>query len=216
MQANLIEIKGAWRRIADAANVTVNKEDGDKEPSSAWKLKLLRSEHSPIRKRIFVIRWKELKSWVSVHLVRHKFGIEHFVRTQRSDRTGIDRNKLPQDSLVEHEIEVNAQALITISRKRLCRLASPETREAWTAALESIRYQDPEVYACCVPDCVYRGACFEMKCCGFSESAAFTNARSKYVGPNAQKQALPINLALTEREREERMKFGNPTEAGVE
>lgn len=52
---------------------------------------MLLAEHSPIRKLIISWKWYDLLSWVSVHLVRHKFGVDHWVRTQRTDRTGIDR-----------------------------------------------------------------------------------------------------------------------------
>ena len=84
---------------------------------------MLLCEHSPIRELIFDFQWTGLKYWVS----------EHFVRTRREDRTGSERDGLPQGSPVEHRISVNAQAMIQISRRRLCRGASPETREAWAA-----------------------------------------------------------------------------------
>ena len=64
-----------------------------------------------------------------MHFVRHKHGIEHWISTRRTDRTGIDRNELRQDELVTHEFEANAQAIINISRKRMCFQASKETRE---------------------------------------------------------------------------------------
>ena len=57
--------------------------------------------------------------------------IEHIVTTKRTDRTGVSRDELEQGSLVNHECDANAQALINISRKRLCHCASPETRKAW-------------------------------------------------------------------------------------
>lgn len=38
----------------------------------------------------WVIKWKwfDLKYWVSTHFVRHWLRIEHYLRTQRTDRTG--------------------------------------------------------------------------------------------------------------------------------
>jgi hypothetical protein len=163
-------VLGTWRQVADAANTTINKEEGIKEPSSNWKRRMLLSEHSPIRQLQLKWKWHDLLYWVSVHIVRHKFGIEHWVRTQRTDRTNIDRNDLPQGSLVEHECQANPQAIINISRKRLCFQASPETREAWKAVLESFKDTEPELYRCCVPDCIYRGHCFEFKTCGYYKS----------------------------------------------
>ncbi|MEG1480000.1 MAG: thymidylate synthase ThyX [Kiritimatiellia bacterium] len=182
LELNYYGTHSTWREVADAARTTVNKEAGTGEPSSAWKKRILLSEHSPIRQLIFRWKWVGLKSWVSVHLVRHKFGIDHFVSTQRSDRTGTDRNSARQDTPVTHECIANAQAIMTISRKRLCAQASPETREAWQLLLAAIREEQPEVVACCVPECVYRGFCPEFKSCGFAQTAAFDAALAAYRG----------------------------------
>lgn len=184
MTAQLIKTHGTWRDVANLANTTIGKDDGEKEPSSAWKRKILLAEHSPIRALVFEIELFDLKSWVSVHLVRHKIGIEHFVRSQRTDRTGIDRDSLTQDSLVNHRMLINAQALINISRKRLCKCASVETRIAWGSVIETLKDKEPEIYSACVPDCVYRGACFEMKPCGYFGSGIFTVWRENYLPAN--------------------------------
>jgi hypothetical protein len=173
MRVKLLGVKGAWRDVADSAGTTIHREAGEKEPSSQWKRRMLLCEHSPVRQLIVKCKWYDLKSWVSVHFVRHKIGIEHWVRTQRSDRTSVSRDDLPQDSLIEHEFEANAQALISISRRRLCQLASVETRQAWQAVLDQIKEAEPELYGACVPDCVYRGWCFEYKSCGFHKTEAY-------------------------------------------
>ncbi len=180
MLAKLKSKYGSWRDVADAARTTVGMEDGEGEPSSVWKMRMLLAEHSPIRFLSFSILLEELKSWISVHIVRHKFGIEHFVRSQRTDRTGIDRDSLPQDSLVNHRVLANAQALITISRKRLCNQASPETREAWKALLLTIKDIEPELYNACVPDCIYRGWCYELTPCGYCDSPSYKRRLSLY------------------------------------
>jgi CRISPR/Cas system-associated exonuclease Cas4 (RecB family) len=159
--------KGTWREVADAARTTVHMDAGIKEPSDSWKKKMLLAEHSPIRQLIFKWKWIDLKFWISVHFVRHGTGISHWVRTQRSDRTGTNRDELPQGALVEHECEANAQAIIYISRKRLCVQAAPETREAWKEVIEEIRKVDPVLADCCVPCCIYRGFCPELKSCGW-------------------------------------------------
>src|SRR5210317_1133988 len=111
MYCKLISTKGTWREVADAARTTINREAGEKEPSSKWKRKMLLAEHSPIRQLLFNFKWYDLKYWVSVHFVRHKVGIEHWVRSQRTDRTGQDRDELPQGALVEHEVLVSAQSV---------------------------------------------------------------------------------------------------------
>ncbi len=174
--------RSTWRDVADAARTTINRDQGTGEPTSAWKKRLLLSEHSPIRQLVFRWKWVGLKSWVSVHLVRHKFGIDHFVGTQRSDRTGIDRNASRQDTPVTHECIANAQAIINISRKRLCMQASPETRQAWKMVVDAIAAENPELASCCVPECVYRGFCPEFKCCGYANSPAFAEAVRAYRG----------------------------------
>ena len=169
MKVKLLSNQDNWQEIKNSTMNTIGKETGI-YPDTVWKRRLLLSEHSPIRKLKISWKWTDLKSWVSVHFVRHKFGIEHFVSTQRTDRTGINRDELTQGELVSHECEANAQAIINISRKRLCNCASKETRDAWLEFLDSIKETENELYSCCVPDCVYRGYCYEFKTCGYSKS----------------------------------------------
>lgn len=175
-----IKLKGSWRDVADAARTTIHREPGRSDPSRQWRRRMLLAEHSPIRQLIVKVKWRNLPYWVSTHFVRHWLGIVHWVRTQRSDRTGIDRDTIPQGALVEHEFEANAQALINISRKRLCNQASKETREAWVKVLDEVARVDPDIYDVCVPDCIYRGYCYEYETCGYHKSAAFERALAIY------------------------------------
>jgi len=165
-----------WQDIKDATMNTIGKSTG-KYPNAAWKLKLMRAEHSPIRKMRFSWRWKERPYWVSVHFVRYKIGIEHFVTTQRSDRTDVPRDDLPQGSFVSHECDADAQAMISISRKRLCMSSSPETREAWMLVKEEV---EPALAQCMVRECVYRGFCPEITGCGFDKTDAYKAALAGY------------------------------------
>jgi hypothetical protein len=171
---------GTWRDVADAARTTIRQDAGTKEPSSRWKKIILLAEHSPIRKLCFNWKWLNLPYWVSVHFVRHKFGIEHFVSTQRSDRTGVVRDESRQDAPVMHECFANAQTIMFISRRRLCSQASNETRNAWKMVVDEIGKTEPELAECCVPECVYRGFCPEFKCCGFVNTEAYQKAVEKY------------------------------------
>ena len=168
-----------WQEIKDATMNTVGRSTG-KYPDPEWKLKLLKAEHSPIRKLRFSWRWQDLPYWVSVHFVRHKIGIEHFVKSQRTDRTGVDREALEQGALVSHECEANAQALITISRKRLCSCASPETRAAWSLVRDKVAETEPELARCMVRECVYRGFCPEMFGCGYDKTEEFRKELEEY------------------------------------
>lgn len=179
MKIDLFQHEDNWQDIKDAAMNTINKTTG-KYPDSEWKRRLILSEHSPIRHMKFYWRWKGLKSRVSVHMVRHKIGIEHWVSTQRSDRTGINRDDLPQGALVNHACEADAQALINISRKRLCSCASPETREAWQLVKEEVAKTEPELASCMVKECIYRGFCPEMFSCGYDKTETFQKELTAY------------------------------------
>lgn len=175
-----------WQDVKDSAMNTIGKTTG-KYPNSEWKFKMLLCEHSPIRLIKLSHTWENLKSWISVHFVRHKFGVEHFVSTQRNDRTGIDRDSMPQDTPVKHTIELNAQAAINISQKRLCRCAHPETVLAWKKTLIEIKKVEPELESVCVPSCVYRGGCPEFFPCGMwdeivdhSNGSDLQNIKNRY------------------------------------
>ena len=175
-----LRVLGTWRDVADAARTTIRRDEGEGEPSSKWKKRILLAEHSPIRKLLVSWKWSNLPYWVSVHFVRHKYGIEHFVSTQRTDRTGEDRTAKCQDAPVEHECFANAAEVMFISRRRLCAQASPETRAAWRLVVDELARQEPELASCCVPECVYRGFCPEFKSCGFVDTPAYREMVAKY------------------------------------
>lgn len=175
-----IKYEDRWSDVKEAARTTISKDGSGKYPTDKWKKTILLCEHSPIRKIKLGWKWKNLKSWISVHFVRHKFGIEHWVSTQRDDRTGVDRDNSPQSTLVSHECEANAQALITISRKRLCRQAHPETRKAWIEVKDEVEKVDPILASVMVPECIYRGFCPEFKSCGYCETDEYVNELLKY------------------------------------
>ena len=158
-------ITGSWEDVVDACRFTVNKAPLGKEPSSEFKKDILIAEHSPIR--LLGVRWiwEGIPHWVGVHWVRHKW--ECFVATQRTDRTGVQRDKLPQDEPQNFMGDANAQNLIDTARKRLCYQASKETREYMEDLKWSIRVSEPELSEVLVPSCVYRCGCPEMGKCTF-------------------------------------------------
>ena len=172
----------SWKRALNAARRTIGKEPIDKEPSDNWKAKVLLAEHSPIKLVEYLISFKNLRQWVGVHILRHSF-ILPFVHTQREDRRELDcsRDDLPQGTPNDQDFVTNAQALINISRKRLCRCASKETREAWQMVKDEIGKFDPVMADKMVPNCVYRGFCPELKCCGYFGTAAYEKEREQYV-----------------------------------
>jgi len=169
----------AWLQVKQLAFRTIGKET-NKEPSSEWKSKMLKCQHSPIRALVLTITMEDIPYWVSVHLSRHKVNCEHYVQSQRTDRTGVLRDDLPQGALVTHTIVANAESIINISKKRLCKLASPETRSLWGMVVSELSKVEPELANVCVPDCVYRGKCFEYSPCGFDKTIVFPSIRKEY------------------------------------
>lgn len=157
----------SWREVLNDARATINKDGIDKEPSESFKRAILDSEHSPCRSLMYRIELIDIPYWVSVHLVRHKIGVEHYVTTQRTDRTGSDRTKKTQDAPVNHTMILNAQAIMTISRRRLCGMASPETQKVWQRVKDVMTVIDPILASYMQPMCIYRGGiCHEPNGCG--------------------------------------------------
>lgn len=125
--------------------------------------KMYKSEHSPVRTQMFVVKIWGLPTEASVHLVRHKYGVEHYVKSNREDRGGsLNANR---NTPVNHMMFCNAQALISMARKRLCYKASESTRIAMEAITEAVRGVDVDLAEAMVPDCKYRGMCHEFLPC---------------------------------------------------
>lgn len=170
MKTNIIKIKGDWQEIVNDCRTTVGKGDLGKDPSKAFKKSILISEHSPIRSMSVKWQWVNIPSWVATHFSRHKW--ECFIKTQRTDRTGVSRDKLPQDSPVIMTGEANTQHLIDTARKRLCMLASRETRKYMEDLKTAIHVTEPEISEVLVPNCIYRCGCPENGECRFFDTAS--------------------------------------------
>ena len=180
MKVELLEIKGSYEQVANRCRTTVSKGELGKEPTKKFKRKILMAEHSPIRSLIYCFKITNLKSWVATHFVRHHIGVEKWVSTQRTDRTGVNRDELSQSEEVMMELEANAQALINMSRKRLCMQASPETRQVMQAMKEEVAKKDQYMAGVMVKECVYRGFCPEMWSCGYTKTEAFQKELEEY------------------------------------
>lgn len=151
-----------WAKVCTLNTVGKNT---TKAPTEEWIKRLVEAEHSPIRELWFGIKM-EIPYWVSVHFVRHHVGVNHYVQTQRSDRTGNNRNEKRQDELVSHIMSINAQELINMSHKRLCKQASEETRQVMKMIVDEVVKVAPYIKSVLVPLCVYRnGKCTEMFSC---------------------------------------------------
>ncbi|MBU5331706.1 FAD-dependent thymidylate synthase [Anaerocolumna aminovalerica] len=166
-KTKITHIHNDWVDIKNECRNTINKEATDNIPGIDFKKNLLLSEHSPIRLLDIKWRWEDIKSWVSVHFARHWLGWDKWISTQRSDRTGKNRDKSPQDTLVNMDVKANAQALINVGRYRLCYQASKETREYMEDVKKSIKEIEPELSDVLVPNCIYRYGCPEFKPCGY-------------------------------------------------
>ena len=164
----ILKIKGDWQDVVNDCRATVGKGELGKEPSRQFKREILISEHSPIRGISVKWIWKDIASWVATHWSRHKW--ECYIKTQRTDRTGVDRNKLPQDAPVTFTGEANVQHLIDTMRKRLCFMAAPETvRYAMDFKME-LREVEPEISDVLVPNCIYRCGCPEQGKCKYFQN----------------------------------------------
>lgn len=192
MKTEILKTKGDWMEVANDCRSTVGKAELGREPSESFKRGILIAEHSPIRALVIKWRWAGIKSWIATHWVRHKW--ECFVRTQRDDRTGVPRDELPQSAPVDFTGEANAQNLIDTMRKRLCCQAHPETRAYAEDLKEAVRQENPQLAAVLVPNCVYRGGCPEMQCCGcwgsFVEWCLFEGGADPRLVPIHERYAL--------------------------
>lgn len=165
-----------WDVVRKAALTTIWRDSDGSVPSDEWKKKILLARHSPMEALIFLVEIHEIPYWVSVHLVRHKVGITHWVSSQRDDRheNPLPRAEMPQGALVNHTMLINAQALIAVSKKRLCLLASSETRRVWLGVKRAIADVDPIMAWAMRPECEWCGGfCPEMNGCGACDKMEF-------------------------------------------
>ena len=149
--------------MREACAVTIDK------PYSEMTLdRIYKCEHSPIRTQLFWVEMWDIPSFVSVHFVRHKIGVEHFVKSLRDDRCG--NGGETRDSLVNHSMLINAQALINMARKRLCSKAHIETQKVMNVLRNEVAGVDPDLRNYMLPECMYRNGCYESKPCGFYDN----------------------------------------------
>lgn len=177
-----------WDIAYDNALFTIHK-TATKQPSEKWKASACLSEHSMLSDVRFIIELRDIPTWVSQHIARHDVFAGHnireskevhYVATQRTDRVGVDRNKLPQDSPVCHRINLSAKDLINISRLRLCHKASNETRLLWKEVIKKLAEIEPTLASKCVRSCIYRGFCPEFESCGYDCTKKFFEKVREY------------------------------------
>ena len=172
----------SWKDVLNAARFTQRKGPISGEPSINWKKKIIKAEHSPLRCLMFNIDFYDIPNYVSVHLVRH-IHAQPFVSTSRPDIDGkqIPREEQKKTDPCNMRLFLNAQEIINISKVRLCNKAEKETRKIWNLVIEELRKIEPELASACVPNCIYRRFCPEIKSCGFTNSDLFQNQLNTYI-----------------------------------
>lgn len=165
--------KEDWERCKELALNTMGRKYTGSEITDEWKYKILKAEHSPIRTLMFTIRLT-IPYFVSVHFVRHKIGVEHYVQSQRNDRqNNYDRELAQQNAMVSHIMEVNAEQLMFMARRRLCGKADAMTRFVMTRICTEIIKTNPEFNEFLGPMCHYRHECPEFVSCGYWENVSY-------------------------------------------
>ena len=194
-----------WDEAYRAALATQGIDSQGKFPTMDWRIRSLMAEHSQVKLVEFHLSLKHLMQFVGVHLIRHPYLLP-FIHSQRIDRdqkgeieritekflevldedikNDPDFNPrwvLPQGTQNDHDLYLNAQTFVNISRKRLCSCASKETRQVWQLVKETMKEVDPAVYHCMVRQCVYRGVCTEMHpACEYWKTEAFQKELHEY------------------------------------
>ena len=171
-------LEDMWREVRNLARGTVGKGEIDSPVSDHFKAKMLVSEHSPIRELRFHVYMHGIPTYVAQQFSRHRIAlqnpgefrymdevvnpmdVEHYCKTQRSDRTGETRGA--QDAPIDYQFTANAQGFIDMSKKRLCMAASAEARAAWLEVRKGLIEVEPLLGRLLVPSCMYRRDCPEF------------------------------------------------------
>lgn len=204
MKTEILKIKGSWEEVVDDCRSTVSKPPLGHDPRASFKRRILIAEHSPIRDLSARFRWTGIKYWIAMHWKTHHW--ESKVSTQRSDRTGTPRDKLPQDAPVNFTGEANPQHTIDTWRKRLCYQAAPETRSYAEDFKEAMHEVEPEWSDVLVPNCVYRCGC--RRCRPAACGSAWDGRPAAALPPSTSTSAMTYTTGIfmhTERRRRGRL-----------
>jgi hypothetical protein len=196
-----LHIDTLWVGVLNKARKTVGKAPITNAPSQKFKENILMSKHSPIRALIFEVHFDSIPSHITQQFSRHHIALdsnpnviftedinpvdfEHYVKTSRSDRTGIPRNERKQDDPVSYQFTANAQGLMDASKKRLCLASDKDAIKNWKSVKDGISVICPELADRMQPSCVCYGFCPEdsdMVKCQFTTTEAYAETRRKYI-----------------------------------
>lgn len=155
-----------WLEVKRRALITIGKNPIN-HPTMEWKKKILSARHSPIRYLRFSFLIDGVPSWIATHISRHVHA-QPYIKSQRNDRQkDYDRRKAPQDTPVDMIFDCGGEEIQIIANKRLCKQASPETRELVQMMCWLVEEKCPEFKGLLVPMCEYHGGvCHEINPCG--------------------------------------------------
>ena len=162
-----------WKECKQRALVTMYGKGlifPEKEPTSEWKRKILEARHSPIRVLRYSFLLEGIPSNISVHLCRHVHA-QPYVSSLRNDRQTItDGDEASRNTPVNMILDMNAEELMVMANKRLCRKAAEKTRKVVATMCKLAQEATPELEGRLVPMCQYHGGvCHEMYPCGERE-----------------------------------------------
>ncbi len=160
-----------WDIIYKACQITRGKKDTsffdlDENKQKEFKLKLIKSEHSPIRIGEIVVLFENVKSFVVFEFDRHKVGCEFFEKSNRCDFSQIlEDEDINRNTPIDFIAIFNMQAILNISKQRLCNKAHPEARYLWSKVKNEISKIEPELASLMLPKCKFYNVCNEFKSC---------------------------------------------------
>ena len=154
-----------WMEVKRRALITCWKKPVNM-PDSVWKHKILEARHSPIRYLMYSFLIEGIPSYTATHFARH-IHAQPYISTLRNDRQRFtDGDAAPRNTPVNMILDVNAEELMVMANKRLCRLASEKTRAVMREMCMEALVATPELCGLLVPMCKYHGGvCHEMQPC---------------------------------------------------
>ncbi len=133
-------------------------------PSTEWRHRILAARHSPIRYLLYSFYFMDIPSNLATHLARHVHA-QPYISSLRPDRQDVmDGDNAPRNTPVNMIYDVNAEELMVIANKRLCKTARKETQDIVRDMCRLAEIATPEFNGLLVPMCKY-GRCHEMYPC---------------------------------------------------
>ena len=75
---------------------------------------------------------------------------------------------------------LNAKEIIKLSRANLCLNSNENIRNTWTEVVKQINKINNKLAECCVPECIYRGWCYEHESCNLHKKKKYRITLNEY------------------------------------